>query len=281
MSKSICRLILAIVFVQLFNFSSLAQERSLRTAEDGYSILGMNDHEYMKNPNNIKINLFSLALNNISLQYERNINKPFSFALGFRFMPGGALPFKKTAISLYDPTVDSTAIKNIESLRLNQFAITPELRWYVGKKGYGQGFYFAPFFRYTRFSSSEIGFDYVSEELTNEQVLLKGSLTTQTLGLMLGAQWDLGSNLSLDWWIIGPQIGSATGVFEGRTTRPLSQLDQADVLQNLQTAFGDFSSSNGMFSVSNTINVNSQGATVTLKGPWSGIRAGLCLGFRF
>lgn len=272
---------LVIAFVQLCNFSSFSQDRNGNTITRLLNEEGVYDEVRPENPNNIKINLFSLALNNVSLQYERVINKPFSFALGFRFMPGGALPFKKTALSLYDPVADSNAIQTIESLRLNQFAITPELRWYVGKKGYGQGFYIAPFYRYTRFSTGEIGFDYVSDANTNEQVLLKGQLTTQTLGLMLGAQWDLGSNLSLDWWIIGPQVGNATGVFEGRTTRPLSQLDQADVQANLQSAFGDFSSTNGMFSVSNTINVNSQGATVTLKGPWSSIRAGLCLGFRF
>jgi hypothetical protein len=249
--------------------------------------------EFLKDPNRVdvskrdrkmnylKLNLYSLAVQNISLQYERVINKPFSFALGFRFMPGGDLPFRNSITNLYDPATDSIAINTISNLKLNQYAITPELRWYVGKKGYGRGFYFAPFYRYTHFSTSEIGFDYTSDQNTNEQVRLKGSLTTQTLGLMLGAQWALAEHVSLDWWIIGPQFGTATGVFEGTTTLPLTLTEQADVRTNLVDAFGDFSSTNGMFSVSNTINVTDRGAKVTLKGPWSGIRAGLCLGIRF
>lgn len=231
--------------------------------------------------NYVKLNLFSLALRNVSLQYERSLNKPFSVALGFRFMPGSGLPFKQSALSLYDPAADSIAIQTIESLKLAQFAITPEFRWYIGKKGYGRGFYFAPFYRYTRFSTGEIGFNYDSDAGTVEQVRLSGKLITQTFGLMLGAQWALAENISLDWWIIGPQFGNATGTFEGKTTLPLSISEQTDVRTNLETAFADFSSTNGMFSVSNSINVTPQGASVTLKGPWSGIRAGLCLGFRF
>jgi hypothetical protein len=249
--------------------------------------------EFLKDPNRVdvskrapkmnylKLNLFSLASQNISLQYERVINKPFSFALGFRFMPGSNLPFRNNIINLLDPATDSIAINTINNLNLNQYAITPELRWYIGKKGYGRGFYFAPFYRYSHFSASEIGFDFTTDEITTEQVRLKGSLTTQTLGLMLGAQWALAEHVSLDWWIIGPQLGTATGVFEGTTTLPLSLTEQADLQKTLLDVFGDFSSANGLFNVSNTVNVTDRGAKVTLKGPWSGIRTGLCLGVRF
>jgi hypothetical protein len=280
--KKNCHFIFSISLMLFCSLTSLAQKNvaqsdSLLNFENNTGNKKMD----LQKLNYLKINLFSLALRNVSLQYERVLSKPFSVALGFRFMPSSGLPFKKSALSLYDPTADSIAIRAIETLKLNQFAITPEIRWYVGKKGYGRGFYLAPFYRYTRFSTGQIRFDYASDDLTSEQVFLSGKLTTQTFGLMFGAQWALAKNISLDWWIIGPQFGNATGTFEGKTTTPLSDREQTDVRQNLEAAFADFSSTNGMFSVSNEIKVNDQGASVTLKGPWGGIRAGLCLGFRF
>jgi hypothetical protein len=280
--RNFCHFIFSISLMLCCSLTSLAQKNLIES--DAVFNLGNNTGNKktdIQKLNYLKINLFALAFRNVSLQYERVLSKPFSVALGYRFMPVSGLPFKKSALSLYDPTADSIAIRAIETLKLNQFAITPEIRWYVGKKGYGRGFYLAPFYRYTRFSTSQIGFDYASDDLTTEQVFLSGKLTTQTFGLMFGAQWALAKNISLDWWIIGPQIGNATGTFEGKTTRRLSEMEQTDVRENLEAAFADFSSTNGMFSVSNEIKVNDQGASVTLKGPWGGIRAGLCLGFRF
>lgn len=280
MSKFYFRLSFLFLIIHLYTSSGFSQDRNGNTITNLLINEGVYDEVRPENPNNIKLNLFSLALQSVSMQYERTINKPFSFALGVQFMPSRSLPLKDIVNDLY-PDADDAIIKAIDQLRLNQFSVTPELRWYVGRKGYGRGFYLAPFFRYSRFSINEIGFDYESTLLTKEQVLLKGELTAKTLGLMLGAQWNLGSRFSLDWWIIGPQFGNATGILEGRTTRALSIEDESSVQEILQSAFGELSSTNGIFSVSNNINVNSQGATVTLKGPWGGIRAGLCLGFRF
>ena len=53
-----------------------------------------NTAEIIDQKNIVKINLFALALKNISVQYERAVSKKIAVAATVRFMPKGSLPFK-------------------------------------------------------------------------------------------------------------------------------------------------------------------------------------------
>jgi hypothetical protein len=58
------------------------------------------------------------------------------------------------------------------------------------------------------------------------------------------------------------------------SSTPLTPSEQADLqneLENLAYPFG----------VKATVSVNANGATVQMKGPVAGVRAGIMLGFRF
>lgn len=112
--------------------------------------------------NIVKVNLMALALKNYSFQYERVLTKKISIAVGVRTMPTGSLPFQDIFIDQFgddDPDVEST----IRDVKIGNFALTPEVRFYLNKKGYGRGFYIAPYYRFAKFKSEELPIDYTGD----------------------------------------------------------------------------------------------------------------------
>jgi hypothetical protein len=221
--------------------------------------------------NLVKLNLTALVLKNYSLQYERTLNRKISIAVAFRTMPSTTLPFKNAIVKQVvddDPDTKNT----IETFELNNFAITPEIRFYLSKKGYGRGFYLAPFYRYASFKTSTLNFDYEGAG-TSGTISLSGKLTANTAGLLLGAQWLLGKRVSLDWWILGPHYGSGTGDFSGKSSHALTSQEQNDLREQLEDI--------DIPLTDKTVNVNANGAFMKLDGPWGGIRSGISLGLKF
>ena len=100
---------------------------------------------------------------------------------------------------------------------------------------------------------------------------MSGNVTTITGGLMLGAQFKLSNKIYLDWWIMGPNYGSSSGKLTGsKVMDAMEQQDLRDELADLDIPLTKF-----------TYEVNGTGATMNFKGPWAGIRAGICIGIRF
>jgi hypothetical protein len=154
---------------------------------------------------------------------------------------------------------------------LSNIAITPEVRFYLGK-GNGRGFYIAPFYRYARYKTNTLPFDYEGAG-TSGTINLSGTLTSNTGGLMFGSQWLIGRRVVLDWWIFGPQYGSGKGYFEGTSSQPLTQQEQDDLRQTLNDI--------DIPLTDKAVNVTANGASMKLSGPWAGIRSGISLGVRF
>lgn len=221
--------------------------------------------------NLVKVNLAGLALGNYGLQYERVLNKRWSFALGYRFQPKSKLPLT----GLISSGNNAEADEAINSVRLSNYAITPEFRFYLGKKGYGRGFYFAPFYRLASFSATGVNVDYTSSTPggTPGSIDLQGTIKGNSVGLLMGSQWKLGKSVALDWFILGPHYGAGTGILSGKSSVALGTQEQAslsDVLASIDVPFVD-----------ETYSVSSTGASINFKGPWAGIRAGLSLGIAF
>lgn len=216
--------------------------------------------------NILKINASALFLKNISLQFERKISRKFTVALGAHTLPFGKIPFKgflKAVIN--DPSVP------IDDFRVGASGVTPEIRWYVGKKGAFRGFYIGAFASFNRYKT-DLPVQYDNDTKTG---VFNGTLKSVTGGIQLGAQWKLSERLYLDWWIIGPNYGQGTGrlAFAGA----LTQADQDDIRQAIADIRNDFPTD----PIEN-IQVNSQGASIDVKGPWLGIRGmGINFGFRF
>jgi len=200
--------------------------------------------------NLIKVNFVSLFMKTVNVQYERAIYGKTSVGLGVRMMPKGSLPFSSSFDSIDD---------QLGSLEMGNFAITPEIKFYMGK-GVFKGFYIAPFLKYANYNAS-INYEFNSNNRT-EMIPLSGKLNTYTAGVLFGAQWEIANKFYLDWSIFGPQYGISRGNLSG--TKSLSAQEQQDLkneLDGIDLPVGD---------VSSTVTVN--GAVVDFKGPWAGIR---------
>lgn len=215
--------------------------------------------------NLVKLNLLALPLRNISLGYEHQIGRKVTAGLGVRLMPKGGLPIRSTISDLID---DPETDRQLDELEIGNVSFTPEVRFYMGKEVM-RGFYLAPFARISNYNV-EMPFEF-DVNGTTQLIPLSGKLNTFTGGLQIGAQWRLGGKMYLDWWILGPQYGSANGSIDGKKTlNAQEQQELRNELQDIEVPFAE-----------TTTTVNGSGARLDIKGPWAGLRAGLCLGVRF
>lgn len=244
-------------------------------------VLGQNyeEEETIKSEagkNLIKVNLFSLPLRNVSLQYERPVAKKISVAFGARLMPEGPLPLMSVAKKIAKrDNIDDDISDQLDNFRIGNFALTPEVRFYMGKQAL-RGFYIAPFARYATFDVT-LPFDLETEDannqVTTERIDMKGDLSTIAGGILIGAQWKLSKMVYLDWHIVGPHYGKAKGNLSGN--KNMTQAEQDDLRLLLAELEDDIPF------VKLESNVNASGAQIKVNGPWAGIRTGLSLGIRF
>jgi hypothetical protein len=222
--------------------------------------------------NLIKFNITAALIKNYSLQYERILTRTVSAALSIRIMPETGIPYTDNIIRWFDIN-DPEAQTVIENTLIGNYAITPEIRFYTGKKRYGNGFYFSLFYRYGHYTFNNALIPYDTD--LGDQVTLNssGNVSSHTGGFMIGAQWTLGKSICLDWWILGPHFGVSSGDFNSLSSAPLSETDQ----QNIEDDLNDIDIP--MFE--QTVNVTADKVSMIFNGPWGGIRAGLSLGFKF
>lgn len=220
--------------------------------------------------NLVKWNFAALALKNYSFQYERAVGKKISVAVGVRFAPKSDMPFKSKVEELID---DEDTWNDIKDFKTGNFAITPEVRFYMGK-GVFRGFYVAPFVRYATYSvEGPFNFEVeVAGTTRSETMPLSGDITALTGGLLFGAQWKLSKLVYLDWWILGPNYGTSSGDISGKKT--LNSQEQEALREELADL-------EDLPLVKTKYTVDGEGAKVDFDGPWAGLRAGLSIGFRF
>ena len=213
--------------------------------------------------NIVKTNVTAYAFRNINLTYERVINQRFSVAVGFGTMTKGSVPFSNSFIK-------DTEYANVE-VGLTNFTIEPRI--YLGK-GYGHGFYLAPYYRYSSFDADNVvlNLDY---GLGAVPLKISGKATGNSGGLMIGAQWFLGKseNWVLDLWIVGAHYGKGKGDFRGNSSRPLTAYEQQELKKELDGLNIPF--------VRYTTTTDANGASMNVDGPWAGLRSGLSFGYRF
>ena len=241
----------AIFYLSFISFSLKAQDEKGITSE--------------KN-NILKINLPALAFKNISVQYERVIGKRSSIAVNVRMIPFSDLSFQSKLKSIFD-----YAVFEYDQLKLGSFGITPEFRYYVGKKRVLRGFYLGPFISYTTYKVN-LPIRYNNNSKTG---IFDGNLKTFTGGLQFGSQFKIGKNMFLDWWILGPNYGSASGTLNFAGT--LTPSEQSDLETELEMQKRD-----APFNAIKSYTVTSSGGNIVVKGPWGGLRGlGFSLGFGF
>ncbi|MGA9211309.1 DUF3575 domain-containing protein [Kaistella sp.] len=218
--------------------------------------------------NIIKSNITGYALRNFNLTYERVITKKISVSAGFGVIANGSIPF---ASQLSDANLNTSSAQ----IKGSNFTIEPRI--YLGK-GYGKGFYLAPYFRYSSFDLREIYYNlHVSYAGIGKDIPVDfaGKVKGASGGLMLGSQWFLGAkkNWVIDAWFIGGHYGKGTGTVTGTTKETLSPEMQSELKKQLNGLDIPF--------VKYETKVNAHGAEILVDGPWAGLRSGLSLGYRF
>ena len=228
----------------------------------------------------VKLNLFQLPLLNFSLQYECAFHKNLSGALGFSFLMPRGIP-----AAIYEPSQNANGFT---LPRFNGWSVTPEFRFYPGKKVEHQaphGFYLAPYFRYSKYS---IGGEYQNYSVDTNGVAhddhytMKASYYGFTGGLMMGSQWIIGEHFSIDWWIFGFGAGKAKFQIDATSTDGsiyLNAADQAQLRTDITNNIGEL----GRFGAGSvSVETTTNSAKVTVSGlPMTSIRAGLTVGFKF
>lgn len=232
---------------------------------------GIQTYDEQKNATFVKFNITSLPFKNYSFQVERTLNKRFALSMAYRIMPEGSIPFQAQVIK-YIGDEDPDSQQMVEDLIVGNYAFTPEIRFYVGKKGYGQGFYFSTFFRHAQFDVSNVlvNFDVNGDQ---ESIIMAGNVKANTGGIMMGAQWAIGQHFCIDWWIFGAHYGKALGTISGNSTYTLSADEQAslrDELNNIEIPLS-----------TTTVEVTANTASLVIDGPWAGLRGGVSIGFKF
>lgn len=230
---------------------------------------------WLTHPQNaIKWNVPALAAHNISLQYERALNSKMSVALGLNLMPGGSVPL---AQSIRDYYVGEASNKNTEAANdfarnaeLSGWSITPEFRYYFGKKEQ-QGIYLAP---YARFAQYTFKWNHTFDDNdVRRPTDITGKLTVAGGGLMVGHQWHF-NKLLLDWWILGLSYNLNSLHVNAKTDlSDKTEKEKRDLKRDIEDI---------------TVNGRGMNATVTDRGATGrgsmglpGIRVGLSVGYRF
>jgi hypothetical protein len=211
-----------------------------------------------------KLNLSSLAFKGFNLQYERQVSRGITVALGYGSIPKSTIAFQS---SIQD-AIDDPGV-NVGNFQLGTSVLTPEVRFYVGKRGAFHGFYFAP---YTRISTYNMAVPVEINSTPKRTVLFDGKLSNVTGGLLLGSNFKLSNRLYLDWWIVGASVGSGKGNLVAATTLTLTEQNTLrQQLEDIEIPMTTIESE-----------VNSSGATVRTTGTMFGARGlGINLGIRF
>ena len=249
----------AVFFLCLFNFTVIAQKVKNNTTES---------EEVAEQKNIVKVNLPALAFKNISVEYERQVGKKSSVSINVHTIPFGQLPFQ----SSFKDLASNSGIQ-YDQFKLGSFGVVPEFRFYLSKKGNMRGFYIGPFVSISNYKMN-LPISYSSGVSTKTGVF-DGSLNAITGGIQFGAQFRLGKNVVLDWWIFGPNYGSANGTLT--LTAALSNQEKTDLQTKLDQLKAD-----APLNTIKSATASNTGASIVAKGPWGGLRGlGFSFGFKF
>jgi hypothetical protein len=170
-----------------------------------------------KHKNVLKINLLPLYFKIYSLQYERTFLRNFSICLQAGY--NAELRLDPYINRVLDTVSNANLIKVRSKVSLNELTIssnayiTPELRIYLSIRGAPNGFYIAP---YLRFSSSTIHATFLYKDSNNAEIPItfKGKVSAMLPGAMFGYQQSFFKRIVIDFWLIGLQFGSTKASFD-------------------------------------------------------------------
>ncbi|MFP4691493.1 MAG: hypothetical protein ACLFMU_06230 [Bacteroidales bacterium] len=270
--------IFVICLVLLYSFSPVNASAN-GVGSNGVIVAGQ-DRDEASDPvmperkNVMKINLSSLLFSGVSLQYERVISSRLSVTAGINYRPEGQLPFAGFIKNAFLEEDEVNANRFLDETMFSYMTITPEARFYPGSSGAPHGFYLAPFFRYGSWDmTSQVEFDRGDDPPVD--LRMSGDVSYYGGGLMLGFQRTL-NRMTVDWWLLGPFIGSVEGnvAARGDGNINLTEQEKRDIEQDVNDI------DTGILDVN--AKIGDDRVDMLIGGGILGIRAiGFSLGYRF
>lgn len=180
------------------------------------SIISIRSFAQEERPNVIKLNLSAAVLGTATIQYEKVLGKHFSLALGAGYRPKLLLPLAKELekyVDFADNRINYISFENVNKAesKIGMYHITPELRFYFGKKQAPFGTYLSVFGKYNDFHGDVPVFvdtDYKGVPVRLE-LPVDTKIKTASMGLMIGRQFRLGNHFTFDWYVAGGHFGRA------------------------------------------------------------------------
>jgi hypothetical protein len=211
--------------------------------------------------NVVKMNLSSLALITLSFQAEHAFNKRMSGCVGF---------YRITPLNV----PDWWGMDDHFTAKFNGWGITPEFRYFPGKKKAAapNGFYLAPYFRFTRYTLNGT----YSDAKNGVRGNLRGVSTAYGPGIMIGSQWIIGKHFSIDLFI--------AGIHGGVRKYKIDVQDPAIAAMNLQEQEDAINGMLGVLSKYVDVEAELHGDVISTKfaSQYWGVRGlGFNLGFAF
>jgi uncharacterized protein DUF3575 len=244
------------------NFSS-AKKRSLHQ-HDSISV----------KHNGIKINVYSLFINNYSVSFERLIGRKISVQLGYRYQPYNYLmenPFGRFLTKKGAPI--DYAYYNFKTSN-NTFTL--DFKFYTGKKPGMQGLWFGAFGRYAMFDADNTDFNYITESDVEYKVPLVSNFHAWGGGIIAGRQWIIKKLITVEY-TLGFQLCEFGGsVISHKDLSGLTAQQKGEVKADISDLFFI----NDKSYISNLI-VDDKGVNGQITGPFLGIRSALTVGIIF
>ncbi len=219
--------------------------------------------------NAVGINIPGLFIRNMNIYYEKSLFANVSITLHYGYISNGAVPFIQL-LSL--PSAVS-----VNSARTASHIFMPSVKVYLHKIA---GLYVSPYVRYSvNDVSTDINYSYSLLGLLPVSVSrnFQGSITTKSAGVYLGYRRRIVGNLGMDCWIAGADYGTCSGSLQSQfaaipIVAAVERVAFQTALNSLNTA---------PYIVKSSIMNDGTAAQISVKGPWIGIRVGICASLSF
>lgn len=229
----------------------------------------------------IKTNVLGYALKNINVSYEYALTSYLSLSVSSGYVPTGKIAF----IDLIEDKLKSESsnkdLSNLMKTNVGMTTLTFEPRFYLGK-GYGKGFYLAPYYRYTNVYFDNLKFQ--NKDVYTMNLNFKGRAHAHSGGILVGTQWFLGKEKN---WVIDTFIGGHYGLSYGSTNSPidiegLNGTLKKTIIQQQKESIKNKVEHRELPGVKE-IKADIENDTVytDIKGFWAGVRVGFSIGYRF
>jgi len=169
--------------------------------------------------NVVRLGLGGLGYRNINLDFERALKENQAISLNLGILIPRTIP----SALVEDVELDFNDLKGI--------SIAPEYRFYTGSKKALNGFYIAPYLKYSSYGISASG----SYDGTYGDVSAKFS--TLGGGMQLGTQWLINDRVSIDWSFFG--IGLNRNTLSMRFETNDNEVDFENIEDDMRAGLDD------------------------------------------